>query len=147
MALLDFLRGKKRQEPLREILDPVLGKLAWSDDGNGWFGLSEGLEYSLAYERAETPTPEVLCFARERVTNSEWRTRVERLAKSKARIDLPPRFHHEIEGLSLKTVAFYRHRKLPNGVMVLAQFSGGATDHFWSADYRNDEITGVGFDT
>jgi hypothetical protein len=147
VGFLDLFRSRKTEEPAPQVDDSALGKLIWSEDEESWGVQVNGVQVMLAYEGAASPSSLLIEFARQRMRSTEWSNTVVLAAKQRAKTDKGARYHAEIDRLVLERVSFYQHRKLPNGVMVLLQFSGGDKDHFWSADLQNDELVGIGFDT
>ena len=142
-----FDRLRRSKEPLREIVDPVLG-LCVPDQAERWWRASvtlDGRQIAFLFGGDFEPDPALLAHARDIVGEFDaFERRVtEFLRQEAAGID-DPYARAEIEGLQIDEVCLFWPRR-PNDGMIY--FTGPSDDRLWRCDYVDRACRDLGFDT
>lgn len=149
--MFDKLKRFLQSEPpptAGKIEDPILGRLAWSEDDEAW--VSNAIHGDLGFEFQISGTPEpdnkLLAHAAEIVrTKDDFAARVLNYVKSEAETvrSLRP-YKEEIEGLQIERVCLFWPERPDDGMISL---SGGRDYRLWRCDYIARQPKGLGFDS
>jgi hypothetical protein len=134
---------KKGEEPQHSYTDSVLGLMTWSQEDDAWFGQVRGREFSLAYERAKTPTESLLAYAREVLGDAPWLASSLAEAKERAKRECGSFYVAELDALMLGRIHFYLHKGKRR---ILADLEGGKDDRLWRIEFDDRICEGIGFD-
>ena len=149
--MLDWLRSllKEPPPPIAVVDDPVLGRLTWDDDAEGWSGTLDGQAFILAYQQAPEPTEELRKYAsatlRERtMLDDGLRKEKEVLLAALRESEGVRETVDEVRGLSYGSITFLARG---NVLGVFAELEGGRDHRCWRIEFAEDECVGMGCDT
>lgn len=142
MGLFSFF--KTGPDPQSELSDIVLGTLNWDKDEEGWTGIFDSLQFSIAYDKEETPSLEIVEYARSVLQDQSWLNKGLEDEKEKMISELPDLNSDEIESLNFESLSFFR-RKGKN--CIFAILSGGLDYRAWRIEYTENTCDGLGFDS
>ena len=137
--------SEKEEDPVPVVNDPQLGRMEWSEDDEAWVGTHGGFRFALAYERKATPTPPLLSYAKEVLSNPVWLERTLEEEKKRWASKVPPSGRDELATLKFGLIYFSIHKD--RGPYIFAIVEGGGDDRSWRIEYHNRQCDGLGFDT
>ena len=139
-GLFKFL--KSGEKPVDRFADDILGTMVWSPTEEAWHGEYGGLTYLIAYDRAATPTPALLAYAREVLGDAEGLRetigRSMRLGEAEY-----PAYADEVQKLEIDTVSFFEHKRTRR---MLVSLAGGRDGRAWRVEFKDQTCEGIGFD-
>jgi hypothetical protein len=136
---------EKGEEPLPIVEDPQLGRMDWSKDDEAWLGTHGGFRFALAYERKAMPTPPLLAYAKEVLSDPDLLERTLAEQKQRWASRVPPSVKDELAALKFGLIYFSIHKR--RGPYIFAIVEGGGADRSWRIEYHGRQCDGLGFDT
>lgn len=142
MSLLSKL-FKSTARPAESYTDAVLGEMRYSTDDEAWIGMCSGHEYSLAYEKGNTPDEGILAYAREVIMDTNWLNTTLSEARQTALGEHPSSYADEIRSLRFGMLHFYTYRGKKK---IIVDLNGGGGCRSWRIEYTERTCEGIGFD-
>jgi hypothetical protein len=138
-----FTRLKKRESPVAQFRDDVLGLMAWSEENEGWEGEFYGTRYLIAHDGGSVPSPDLLLYARTMLgPPAPLETKVQRAKRIVTAQH--PALAGEIAHLEVGTVSFSMRKRTRR---IFGVLQGGKSDRCWRVEFTEDFCDGIGFDT
>ncbi len=142
MKFLEFFR-KPSVLPQPEVKLEGLGTVQWSGDDEAWRGRLERYEYFLAFDRTSSvPLPELVEYAK-KILLGDWLGEAVSVARS-GYAQKHPGFSDELMRLRIESVYFYFKSGHSH---IDCQLGYGDPDRFWTVEFRDGELVGIGFDS
>lgn len=131
-------------QPQEIIDDPVLGRLQWSKDDEGWTGEYRGFKISFSQKNESVPTEALIKYARQVLDTEGFLTESLEKAKQEWIMKLP-KHAKEISALYFDEVHFYRSKGQKN--CILAHLGPEDDYKSWRIEYMEMNCLGLGCDT
>jgi hypothetical protein len=136
---------EKGEDPIPVVDDPQLGHMEWSQDDEAWIGSHSGFQFALSYEREATPSPALLSYAKDVLSDPDWLNRTLRQEKDRWSAKFPPHIKQELADLQFGLIYFSIHER--RGPIIFAIIEGGKDERCWRIEYHGRQCDGMGFDT
>jgi hypothetical protein len=144
--LLSLFRGSP-DEPLRAIVDPVLGLCVPDQDAGWWQARVEVNGRKIAFTMAGdlAPDPALLAHAHRIVADLDAfeKSVAEFLRQAAAKVEVPE-LRAEIESLAIDDVSLTWPDRPLDGMIY---FTGSSDERSWRCDYIDGQCRGLGCDT
>ncbi len=144
--LISRFRGTQ-SEPLREVVDPVLGPCFPGQEERWWRAVVDvhGRRITFTLGGDLAPDPALLAHARDIVAELDaFEIRVREFLKAEAAAIGDAEARAEIESLKLDDVCLFWPDR-PNDGMIY--FAGASDERLWRCDYVQRECRSLGCDT
>jgi hypothetical protein len=144
--LLDFLRGQPRL-PLRELVDPVLGRCVPEQEERWWEATVKVGDQTIGFTLGGDlePDPALLEHARQIVAELDaFRARVAAFLAGEAAGTADPIVRAEIEILQIEEVCLFWPDEPGDGVIY---FAGPSEDRVWRCDYVEKQCRDLACDS
>jgi hypothetical protein len=140
----------KGEDPLPIFDHPQLGHMTWSEDDESWGGTYNGIPFFLEYDFKSAPTPEVLAYAMDILSDPDFLTSTLDEAKREWLSELPPARQvaeqPQLAKLTFDRVSFWI-KKGQGYVSASLKGNDDALDRYFRIEYQDRRCLGIGYDT
>jgi len=146
MSLISKLREDfgPVEEPIPELVDPVLGAMKWSEDDEAWIGEYNRFRFALSYERKREPALAIVEYARRTLANPQWLNDGLAQARATAPRDFGHYYIDEVNSLIFGLIHFYSYKGQSR---IFAELEGGKDFRCWRIEFSEMKCEGLGFDS
>lgn len=125
---------KKDEKPLAELIDSDLGKLVWSEADEAWVGYYNSFKFSIAFDYENTPSQELLSYAKQILRRPRWLKEAILNAMKDAMEKNAGRYDDEFRKLKLNMIHFYMYM---DEVRIFVDFTGCKEYRLWGINFKD----------